>query len=64
MTFYVRMGQQQPYDRWESRYLLSTVVLSMLGLALALLGKAKPRWVGFSTSLFTLLIALADAASL
>lgn len=64
MTLYVRMGQQLPYDRWESRYLLSTFILSMLGLALGLLGKAAPRWVGFTTSLFTLLIALGDAASL
>lgn len=64
MTFYVHIGQQQPYDKWESRYLLSTFVLSVLGLALGLLGKTKPRWVGLSTSLFTLLIALGDAASL
>lgn len=64
MTVYVRMGQQRPYDSWESRYLFYTSIVSVLGIVLASLGKAAPRWVGLIASIFTLLIALGDAASL
>ena len=64
MTIYVRVGQQKPYDGPESWYLLLTTILSILGVALAATGKAAPRLVGLCTSVFTLLIALADAESL
>ena len=64
ITIYVRVGQQKPYDGWESRYLLATTIISILGVALAALGKAAPRLIGLFTSIFTLLIALADAVSL
>jgi len=64
MTIYVRAVQQHPYDKWESEYLFWTAIVSVLGIVLALLGKAAPRRVGLITSTFTLLIALGDAASL
>ena len=64
MTIYVRLGQRHPYDAWGSRYLLATTLISVVGVLLASLGKAAPRLIGLFTSLFTLLIALADAAAL
>jgi hypothetical protein len=64
MTIYVRVGQRIPYDKWESLYLLTTPIVSLLGIVLASLGKAAPRLVGLSTSIFTFFIALADAATL
>jgi hypothetical protein len=64
MTIYVHVGQQHPYDKWESLYLLWTFIVSVLGIVVAPLGKAAPRWVGLITSIFTLLTALADAATL
>ena len=64
MTIYVRVGQRRPYDIWESRYLLVTTIVSLLGIVLASFGKATPRLIGLLTSIFTLLIALADAAAL
>jgi hypothetical protein len=64
MTIYVRIGQRKPYDTWESRYLLITTIVSLLGIVFASLGKAAPRLIGLSTSIFTLFIALADAAAL
>ena len=64
MTIYVRACQQRPYDTWEARYLLATTVLSVLGIAFAAIGKTSPRLLGHTISTFTLLVALADAASL
>lgn len=64
MTVYVRVSKQKPYDVWESRYLLWTAAFSLLDITLAFFGKAAPRLAGLSISLFTLLIALADAVSL
>jgi hypothetical protein len=61
MTLYVRVGQQHPYDKWESLYLFWTFIVSVLGIVLAFLGKAAPRRVGLITSIFTLLIGLGDA---
>ena len=63
MTAYVRVGQRLPYDRWESRYLFYTTIVSFLGIALASVGKTAPRLVALFTSIFTLLIAFADAVS-
>ena len=64
ITIYIRVGQQKPYDRWEARYLRATAVGGLLGVVLALLGKASPRFISLFTSCFTLVIALADAVSL
>jgi hypothetical protein len=64
MTIYSKTGQKQPYDRWEGKYLFFTVILSIFGVILGAAGKRKPRLVGLSTSVFTLLVAVADGISL
>ena len=63
MTIYARWGQKHPYDPWEGWYLLLTLAFSTLGIFLGIAGKSRPRLVGLITSVFTMLIALGDAAS-
>lgn len=64
MTVYSWFMQKHPYDRLESKYLFYTSTLSLLGVLLGIAGKSKPRLVGLVTSVFTLLIALADGITM
>ena len=52
-----------PFDRLERQYLSYTMIVSLLGIALALAGKQSARLVGLATSVFTLALAVLDAVA-
>ena len=64
LTIYCWSIQKHPYDRLEGKYLFYISTISLLGVLLGMAGKSRPRLVGLVTSIFTFLVALADAITM